>query len=150
MQIVLKMFLRTYFGENRLEDVLVVLQNLRQGVSSQFETCLLVDVFAEREAVEHITACDAIQLVVGICSFAMYARCGENNAQIGVSVVYLYQLVFPVGEFESLVYNQHLPSTVHKFVDELLQATSLEVEIIGTDIEGLVQLRIEKFLGILE
>ena len=80
----------------------------------------------------------------------MYARCGENNAQIRVGVVYLYQLVFPVGEFESLIYNQHLPSTVHKFVDELLQATSLEVEIIGTYIEGLVQLRIEKFLGKLE
>ena len=29
MQIVLKMFLRAYFGEDGLEDVLVVLQNLR-------------------------------------------------------------------------------------------------------------------------
>ena len=48
------------------------------------------------------------------------------------------QLLSPFWQFESLVNEQHLSSRFHEVASEVDEATSLEVEVVATDVKALV------------
>ena len=60
----LEMLLRTSLGEDFLDDVLVALQYLIQGVSTEMVACLKVEKLAEGKAAKIVALDDAVEFGV--------------------------------------------------------------------------------------
>ena len=149
MQIVVEILHRLHAWQDRLLDILVVADDVRVGEGVKIVACLQVDKFAEREAVQHIAAAQACDFrLVGI-GF-LHRRRGVDDAQQGIFVVAFAQLFAPVVQLECLVYQKHNTAGSHKFAGKVDNATRLEVEIVGVDVQALSSARVKEFLSKLQ
>ena len=102
VEILLEILPRTYFGQDALEDRLMVFEQFFERISAEVFTCAQVDKLTEGETMQPILLCQGVKLsVVGVAT--AYGGGGVDNAQIGESVVAFDDLLTPVGQFEGLV-----------------------------------------------
>ena len=140
---------RAGLGEDLLDDMLVVVQNLVQCVSPEVVASLQVQKLAEGEAAQVITVDDAVEF--GILVFQPHdAGTGEDNPQVGVVVVTLPQFLAPVGLLEDLVNEQDPSPVAVELTGKVGDATPLEVEVVHVDVETLAVSDTEVLLGVLQ
>ena len=95
MEILLEIFPRSYFGEDALEDGLMVFEELFEGVGTEILSCAQIDVFTEGETMQPILLCKGVEL--GVVVFATAHRSGGiDDAQIRKTVVTFDDLLAPI------------------------------------------------------
>ena len=145
----LEMLLRTSLGEDFLDDVLVALQYLIQGVSTEMVACLKIEKLAEGKAAKVVALDDAVEF--GVLLFqAHHARTGEDNTEAGIAVVAFAKTFAPVVLLENLVHQQHLAAMAVELPGKLLDAMLLEIEVVHVHIEALAVARAKVLVGVLK
>ena len=95
MEVLLEILPGSYFGEDALEDRLVVFEELLESVGTEILSCAQIDVFTEGETMQPILLCKGVEL--GVVVFATAHRsCGIDDAQIRKTVVAFDNLLAPI------------------------------------------------------
>ena len=149
VQVVLKIVPRPHFQQNVLLSYFRAVEYVLQRDAGQVALCLQVDVFAERESVEHVVVADSVQFVIFVVG-TFHGGCTIDDMQTGKAVVTFAQFFLPAVLLEYLVNDEYLASTFHKFLGEVHDAAPLEIETVHVNVEAAPHVNIEILLGILE
>ena len=147
MEILLEIFPRSDFGQDALEDRLVVFEEFLERVGAEVFSRAKVDEFSKGESVQPVLLRQRVEFGVVVFSSA-HRSGGIDNAEIGETIVALNDLFSPVGELESLVDEQDLSSEFDEFGSKVYQFSSLEIEGVHIGIEALSQSGVKVFLGV--
>ena len=150
LQVFLEIMPGMYAGQDGTEYVLMVGEKLVEGVGFKLLAGLESDIFTEREAMQYVYTADGGKFC-GVFSVARIDRRGSiDDAQVGILVVDLTELLTPIGQFESLVNEQALTSVCHESSGKFHYAMCLEIEVVDVDIQTLVEIDVKVFFGILQ
>ena len=147
MEILLEIFPRSDFGQDALENRLVVFEEFLERVGAEVFSRAKVDEFSKGESVQPVLLRQRVEFGVVVFSSA-HRSGGIDNAEIGETIVALNDLFSPVGELEGLVDEQDLSTEFDEFGSKVYQFSSLEIEGVHIGIEALSQSGVKVFLGV--
>ena len=149
MDVIHKIFLRAGVGKDLLDDVLMILKDLLQGIGFEAVPGHQIEELSERKPSQIVTLHDVVKFRV---LFFQPHDTGsrEDDFQFGVVVVAFPELHAPIRLLEHLIDQKHLAAFAGKLTGKLRDAFLLKVEVVHIDIEALPIINSELLLGILE
>lgn len=149
VQVILKIVPRANLDENILLRQFGAIQYVVERDAGQVSLRLEVDVFAERESVEHVAVADARQFVLrGVRP--LNGRRSINDVKLRKAVIALTKLILPAVLLENLVDDKYFSATLYKFFGKVHDTASLEVKAVHVDVQATSQIDVEILLGVLQ
>lgn len=130
-------------------NVLVAVEDLAQGIGTQVQAQLQVQVLAEGKAAQVVAVGDTIEFGVLLLE-SHHTTTGEDDMQAGAVVVDHAKLMAPILLFEYLVDEQGGSARSSKLASKLVEALALETEVVHVDVEATAIAHAETLLGILK
>ena len=149
MDIVLEIAVGRYLGKDLLDDRLMVVKDLVQGVGLEAVARHQIDELAEREASQVVRLNYTIELGVLVLQ-SHHARTGEHNLQVGVQVVALAEFAAPVGLLKHLIDKQYAAAVLVEVASKVGYALTLKIKVVHIDIQTLLVHDIKILLGVLK
>ena len=150
LQVILEIMPGVHFRQYGFKYLFAVREQLVKCISVKVLVRFKIDIFAERETMQHVGAANRRQFCFVLPIAHVHRRGGVHNAQIGVLVVALAQLLTPIGQLKSLVDEQHLTALSHKTPGKVDYAVCLKVKAIEVDVQALTKPYVKVFFGILQ
>ena len=134
--------------EYRFRDVFMIGQDFFERIGREMVSCLQVQKFPEGKSAEVVRVHDAVQFRILVFQ-PHHRRAGEDDFQVGVTLVARAQVVAPVRELEYLVDEKHLSSALYEFAGKVHQTVLREIKVIHVH-EQAGAVITELFLGVLQ
>ena len=127
----------------------MTVENFTETIRAKFQTCLDINVFAQGETAEVITADQSAKFGILILE-PHYRTTGKDNAQMRITVIYKTDFLAPTWLFEDLVNKQHLTAGTHELAGKLVQRMTLKIKMVHIDIETTTVAHAKMFTGVLK
>lgn len=149
MNVIVEIFHRGGQREDLPDDMIMIIDDIFQGIRMEVIAGLQIQELTEREAAEVVAFHDTIEF--GVLLFQPHdAGACEDDLQLREEVITTAELHAPVGFLEHLVNEEGLAAMVDEIAGKISNAVAMKIEVVHIHVQTRAVTDTELLLGILQ